>query len=185
MTDTMDYEAQRLQNIKWDHTLGCFEDNTLTIRDNQALLLSLGLASPSSGPTKSHATSHKKLQIAAQKKRKLERGAYTPQAEPDAEEEDVPLSRRKRPSLASAAVTEGGGGGGPLRRSLRSVKSIQRLGDEIDIKAEDESVDGDEEGVKVKRSRSIKGDHIPQRAAKSLGIRTQDPYVRSLLEVPC
>jgi E3 ubiquitin-protein ligase UHRF1 len=49
----------------------------------------------------------------------------------------------------------------------------------MDIKAEDELVEDDEEGVKVKRSRSIKTDHMPQRAAKSLGIRTQDPYVHS------
>lgn len=64
---------------------------------------------------------------------------------------------------------------------MRSVRSVQRLGDEVDVKAEDEFVDGDEEGVKVKRSRSIKGDHIPQRAAKSLGIRTQDPYVHFVI----
>lgn len=85
--------------------------------------------------------------------------------------------------MASTTAGEGEGGGSPLRRSLRSVKSIKRLGDEIDIKADDESVDGDEEEVKVKRSKFIKTD-IPQRAAKSLGIRTQDPYARSLLDAP-
>jgi hypothetical protein len=70
--------------------------------------------------------------------------------------------------------------GSPLRRSLRSVKSGQRLGDEVDIKAEEELVEDDEERVKVKSSRSVKPDHMPQRAAKSLGTRTQDPYVQTL-----
>jgi hypothetical protein len=89
------------------------------------------------------------------------------------------LSKRKRPSLAGTADTASGEGS-PLRRSLRSVKSLQRLDDEVDIKAEDGLVEHDEEGVKVKRNRSVKTDHMPQRAAKSLGTRTQDPYVQTL-----
>jgi E3 ubiquitin-protein ligase UHRF1 len=138
-------------------------------RDNQALLLSLGLGEPSTKSTKS-AESLKKLNIAAKKKRLQDERAFKPEVEDEKEEEDTP--RRKRPSLASPSGK--GSDGSLLRRSSRSVRAIKRLADEVFAEAaEDDFDDDDEEGLK-KRRKTV---GQPQRLAKSLGKRTQDPYV--------
>jgi len=141
-------------------------------RDNQALLLSLGLGEPSTKPSKS-AESLKKLNIAAKKKRLQDERAFKPEVEEE-KEEDTP--RRKRPSLAGTVTspTATGRDGSILRRSSRSVQAIKRLADEVFAEAtEDDFDDDDEEGVKKKRRTGGE----PLRKAKSLGKRTQDPYV--------
>jgi len=142
-------------------------------RDNQALLLSLGLGEPSTKPTKS-AASLQKLNIAAKKKRLQDERAFKPEIEPEKVEEDTP--RRKRPSLASttSSPTATGRDGSLLRRSSRSVQAIKRLADEVFAEAAEDDFD-DDEGVKRKR----KTGGEPQRLAKSLGKRTQNPYVQS------
>ena len=119
-------------------------------RDNQALLLSLGLGEPSTKPSKS-AESLKKLNIAAKKKRLQDERAFKPEVEEE-KEEDTP--RRKRPSLASTVASPSATGrdGSLLRRSSRSVQAIKRLADEVFAEAtEDDFDDDDEEGVKKKR----------------------------------
>ena len=139
-------------------------------RDNQALLLSLGLGEPSTKPTKS-AASLQKLNIAAKKKRLQDERAFKPEVEEE-KEDDTP--RRKRPSLASTTASPSATGrdGSLLRRSSRSVQAIKRLADEVFAEAAEADFD-DEEGVKRKR----KTGGEPQRMAKSLGKRTQNPYV--------
>ena len=142
-------------------------------RDNQALLLSLGLGEPSTKPTKS-AESLKKLNIAAKKKRLQDERAFRPEVEEQREDDDTP--RRKKPSLAGteASPSATGRDGSLLRRSSRSVQAIKRLADEVFAEAtEDDFDDDDEEGVKKKRRTGGE----PLRKAKSLGKRTQDPYV--------
>jgi hypothetical protein len=142
-------------------------------RDNQALLLSLGLGEPSTKPTKS-AASLQKLNIAAKKKRLQDERAFKSEVEEDNEEEDTP--RRKRPSLASetASPSATGRDGSLLRRSSRSVQAIKRLADEVFAEAAEDDFDDD---AGVKRKRKTGGE--PQRLAKSLGKRTQNPYVHS------
>lgn len=144
-------------------------------RDNQALLLSLGLGEPSTKPSKS-AESLKKLNIAAKKKRLQDERAFKPEVEEE-KEEDTP--RRKRPSLASTVASPSATGrdGSLLRRSSRSVQAIKRLADAVFAEAtEDDFDDDDEEGVKKKKKKRRTGGE-PLRKAKSLGKRTQDPYV--------
>jgi hypothetical protein len=142
-------------------------------RDNQALLLSLGLGEPSTKPTKS-AASLQKLNIAAKKKRLQDERAFKPEVGEENEEEDAP--KRKRPSLASTTASPSATGrdGSLLRRSSRSVQAIKRLADEVFAEAAEDDFD-DDEGVKRKR----KTGGEPQRLAKSLGKRTQNPYVQS------
>jgi hypothetical protein len=142
-------------------------------RDNQALLLSLGLGEPSAKPTKS-AASLQRLNIAAKKKRLQDERAFKPEVEGENEEEDTP--RQKRPSLASGTASPSATGrdGSLLRRSSRSVQAIKRLADEVFAEATEDDFD-DDEGVKRKR----KTGGEPQRLAKSLGKRTQNPYVQS------
>jgi E3 ubiquitin-protein ligase UHRF1 len=138
-------------------------------RDNQALLLSLGLGEPSTKPSKS-AESLKKLQIAAKKRKTLEdKAAFTPDTIEEAKDEDMP--RRKRPSLASTVASSGAADGSPLRRSSRSVRAIKRVADETFVDAPEDDIDHDE----GKTKRRPNGE--PQRLAKSLGKRTQNPYV--------
>jgi hypothetical protein len=142
-------------------------------RDNQALLLSLGLGEPSTKPTKS-AASLQNLNIAAKKKRLQDERAFKPELEEQKDEEDTP--RRKRRSLASTTASPSATGrdGSLLRRSSRSVQAIKRLADEVFPEAAEDDFD-DDEGVKRKR----KTEGEPQRLAKSLGKRTQNPYVQS------
>ena len=150
-------------------------------RDNQALLISLGLGEPSTKPTKS-AASLQKLNIAAKKKRLQDERAFKPElvafkpelVEEEEKEEDTP--RRKRPSLASTTASPSATGrdGSLLRRSSRSVQAIKRLADEVFAEAAEDDFD-DDEGVK--RKKNTGGE--PQRLAKSLGKRTQNPYVLS------
>jgi hypothetical protein len=140
-------------------------------RDNQALLLSLGLGEPSTKPTKSSA-SLQRLNIAAKKKRLQDERAFKPEVEEEKEKEDTP--RRKTPSLAStvASPSATGSDGSLLRRSSRSIQAIKRLADEVFAEAAEDEFD-DDEGVKRKK----KTGGEPQRLAKSLGKRTQNPYV--------
>jgi hypothetical protein len=142
-------------------------------RDNQALLLSLGLGEPSTKSTKS-AASLQKLNIAAKKKRLQDERAFKPELGEEKDEEDTP--RRKRPSLASTTASPSATGrdGSMLRRSSRSVQAIKRLADEVFSEAAEDDFD-DDEGVKRKK----KTGGEPQRLAKSLGKRTQNPYVQS------
>jgi hypothetical protein len=141
-------------------------------RDNQALL---GLGEPSTKPTKS-AASLQKLNIAAKKKRLQDERAFKPEVEEEKEEEEEDTPRRKRPSLASTTASPSATGrdGSLLRRSSRSVQAIKRLADEVFAEATEDDFD-DDEGVKRKR----KTGGEPQRLAKSLGKRTQNPYVLS------
>jgi len=60
-------------------------------RDNQALLLSLGLGEPSTKPTKS-AASLQKLNIAAKKKRLQDERAFKPEVEEE-READTPATQ--------------------------------------------------------------------------------------------
>ena len=143
-------------------------------RDNQALLLSLGLGEPSTKPTKS-AASLQKLNIAAKKKRLQDERAFKPELGEEKEEEEG-TPRRKRPSLANGTASPSATGrdGSLLRRSSRSVQAIKRLADEVFAEAaEDDFDDEEEEGVKKKRRTGGE----PLRKAKSLGKRTQNPYV--------
>jgi len=143
-------------------------------RDNQALLLSLGLGEPSTKPSKS-AESLKRLNIAAKKRRLQDEKSFKPdQVDEKDEEEEAP--KRKRPSLASVVASPSGKDGSPLRRSGRSVRAIKRLADEVFADAPEDDFD-EEEGIK--RKNRVGGE--PQRMAKSLGKRTQDPFVPPLL----
>jgi len=165
----MDYEAQRLQNIKYDHFDFIDIEEKLIYRDNQALLLSLGLGEPATKPAKS-AEALKKLHIAAQKRKLTDERAYKPDTDiAEERKEDTPQQKRPRPSLASTVASPSGDGS--LRRSSRSIQPIKRLADEVFAEGpEDEFID--DEGIKRKR----RGE-APLRRAKSLGQRTQNPYV--------
>jgi hypothetical protein len=135
------------------------------------LLLSLGLASPTTNSTKSYVTPLKKIQAVSKRKRQLD----TPKSTPGHAQEDAPEARRKRVSLAST-IASPVDSGSPLRRSERSIKAAQRFGDEVYLDGGQDSVDDDEDadGVKTEKRRRA-GE--PQRMAKSLGVRTQNPQV--------
>jgi len=145
-------------------------EEKLIYRDNQALLLSLGLGEPATKPAKS-AEALKKLHIAAQKRKLKDEKAHQPDTDiAEGRKEDTPQQKRPRPSLAST-VASSSGDGSSSRRSSRSIQPIKRLADEVFAEGpEDEFID--DEGIKRKR----RGEE-PLRRAKSLGQRTQNPYV--------
>jgi len=111
------------------------------------------------------------LHIAAQKRKLKDEKAFKPREDTaEEQEEDAPQQKRPRPSLAST-VAGPSGDGSSLRRSSRSIRPIKRLADEVFAEGpEDEFID--DEGIKRKRR-----DEEPLRRAKSLGQRTQNPYV--------
>jgi hypothetical protein len=87
--------------------------------------------------------------------------------------------KKKRPSLASSVISEASAGG--LRRSGRATRSISRFADEVKLELEDE--DDEEEGSSRSkiRSREYREAGEPQRLAKKLGVRTENPYVHTSL----
>ena len=110
------------------------------------------------------------MHIAAQKRKLKEEKAHQPDTDiAEERKEDTPQQKRPRPSLASTVASPSGDGS--LRRSSRSIQPIKRLADEVFAEGpEDEFID--DEGIKRKR----RGE-APLRRAKSLGQRTQNPYV--------
>lgn len=151
-------------------------------RDNQALLLSLGLASPAAkaggtGSSKSGAASLAKLaalkRSQASKKKKVDADAFKPEAEAaeedDEDEEDRRAAKRRR-SVASSEASESSG----LRRSSRSSRPISRFSNDTGF--DDSASDFSASPASVKGSKR-NGDTFrePQRQAKKLGVRTENP----------
>lgn len=87
--------------------------------------------------------------------------------------------KKKRPSLASSVISEASASG--LRRSGRATRSISRFADEVKLELEDEDDAG--EGLSKAKIKSIEYREAgePQRLAKKLGVRTENPYVHSSL----
>jgi len=111
----------------------------------------------------------KRLQ-SVKRKRAKDESAFTPDAaveESEEADEATSAPKKKRASLASNATD-----GSPLRRSSRAVKEMQRLADEVaSTKEEDE----DEDVKPRQKGRPYSEHNDPQRLAKKLGVRTENP----------
>lgn len=158
----LSYEEQRLQNIK----------------DNAALLLSLGLEPPKPATAKKKAVVPKAKQ--APKKKARAEAAYV-DAPPSDDNDEESAERVRRSSRPKKAAKSNGNGDTNLRRSSRQSNAPVRFtqlkdGDDYD----DDDSDDDEAGYggkkrKRKATNHFKSGHEPQRLAQSLGIRTQNP----------
>lgn len=144
-------------------------------RDNQELLLSLGLSGPTAKvATKAQSAKSEAARKAVIKRQKaqVDKEVYKPSAEDEAEdakedEDDKPSPKRAR--TATASVT---GEPSLLRRSSRSIRSISRLGNE----SFKDELDSDDESSPARGTGSKrKSYNEPQRNAKKLGVRTENP----------
>lgn len=142
-------------------------------RDNQELLLSLGLSGPTakvSTKAQSAKSDAARKAVLKRQRAKADKEVYKPapdeEAQEESEDEGKQSPKRKRPSLTTSET-------GSLRRSTRSVRAISRLGDEISLQSEYLSDDAstDRKGAGSKR----KSFNEPQRNAKKLRVRTENP----------
>lgn len=141
-------------------------------RDNQALLLSLGLGSSGPAAIKPAAkVSSPLVKLAAlkrQKRKQADSAVYAPpadneEAEDEEGEEGTPKRRR---SISTTASVDS-----PLRRSARSSRRTSRLADEV---ASEASMSASP-APKKRASYRDDGDREPMRQVKKLGVRTEDP----------